>query len=82
MFDDTTMESTKWKPAKAVETIKQEGDEKLVKITPDAPWAFKYLMGVPDEVTVKMITRKNFPQEGLFAFAVIPFDIVKNQPVE
>jgi len=61
MFEDTSMESTNWKPVKASETLSQNGEEKLVRITPDVAWAVRYLMGVPEIATLKMILRKDFP---------------------
>lgn len=40
------------------------------------------MMGVPDVITAKMLTRKNWPEQGSYGFIIIPFDIPNNTPLE
>lgn len=83
MFWNTTEDSLTWKPMKAVKLVEQiNDDEKVVKFQPDLSWAVQYLMGVPEWVTGRIVVRRNWPEENMYAFAIIPFDAEKNQPVD
>jgi hypothetical protein len=61
MMENTSQDCTNWKPIISCETLTQNGEEKVFKGTPDVAWAIRYIMGVPEYATLKMVARKNFP---------------------
>lgn len=42
------------------------------------PWAMRYVMAVPDFLYVRVVTKSNWPEEGMHSLALIPYDIEKN----
>ena len=68
---------------KKVECLEEVSDsEKLVRFQPDMGMALKYIMSIPEWVCGRLVCRRNWPDEGNFAFAIIPWDSEKNQAVE
>ena len=78
-FYNTSSDSLNWKPFKAVETLEEYTEtEKLVRFQPDIGFAIKYILSVPEWVCGRVVSRRNWPEENNFAFAIIPWDPEKN----
>ena len=45
-------------------------------------WAMMYIMSIPEECTVRLVTRPNWPQENYYCYCTIPYDPLKHVPVE
>lgn len=84
MFFNTEVDCLEWKTElKAVENIEQTSeDDKLTRIQLNLPWAVKYLMSVPEWMTLRFISRKNWPEDNHYAYACFPYDDEKKIPVE
>ena len=77
-------ECLKWRFSfKAIRIVTKFSEEdKIVQFQPNIGFAFKYIMSVPDWVTVRVLGRRDWPEKGQYAFAIIPWDIEKETPVE
>ena len=74
----TEEECLEWKPFKAVRTVEKFSEsEKIAQFQPDIGFALKYIMSVPEWITVRIVGRRDFPEPGQYAFAIIPWDIEK-----
>lgn len=62
----TNMGLMEWRPEiKAVELLKDWGpNDRVIRLTPDLPWAIKYIMSVPEQLTFRIIKKTDFPEVG------------------
>ena len=77
-------ECLKWRFSfKSIKIVKQFSEEdRIIQFQPNIGFAFKYIMSVPDWVSCRVLGRRDWPEEGQYAFAIIPWDIEKEIPVE
>lgn len=64
---------------KSVTLIKEFGPgDKVIRFETDIAWAIKVIVKAPDEIFIRMVTRKNWPEEGSMGYVVVPFDVKNN----
>ena len=68
---------------KSMEVIEEFGpDDKLTRWNLKLSWALTYVMGIPETVDIRLIVRKNWPEENNYSYCTIPYDMEKKTPVE
>jgi len=84
MFTTTNDDMLTWyTDLKKLEVVEEfTPDDKLTKWTLNLSWALQYIMSIPEVITIRLVTRKNWPEENHFAYCTIPYDSEKNIPVE
>ena len=83
MFWNSKPESLNWKPFTAIETLEEiSAEEKVIRFSPDAPWVVTKIVGFPEWICARVVSRQNWPNQNHFAVAIIPWDAETNQPVE
>ena len=45
-------------------------------------FAIKYVMSIPDKIAMRVITRENWPEQGQYGYAILPYDIEKETTLE
>lgn len=68
---------------KSVEILEEFGpDDKLTRWKLNLSWALTYVMGIPETVDMRLIVRRNWPEENNFSYCTVPYDSEKKIPVE
>merc|ERR1719265_2617251 len=77
-------ESAAWRDKmREVTLVKDYGpNDHVVQVTMSIPWAIKYIMSLPEEMSMRIVSRENWPEPGDYAYAILPFDLEKNVAVE
>ena len=84
MFSNTSQDMLTWfTDLKSIEIINEFGPgDTLCKWNLQLSWALMYIMSIPEELTIRMVTRPNWPQENSYSYCTIPYDPEKHVPVE
>ena len=45
-------------------------------------FAIKYVMSIPDKIAMRVITRENWPEQGQYGYAILPYDLEKEVTLE
>ena len=57
-------------------------DDAIIRWNIKLNFALQYIMSIPETMCMRMITRKDWPEENSFAYAIIPYNEEKKQAVE
>jgi hypothetical protein len=84
MFLANDPESVKWREGVSeITVIKDWGpNDSVSRWKAEVPWAIKYMMSLPDYWTLRIISKKDDPEEGTHQYAIIPYDIENNINLE
>eukprot|EP00747_Dinoflagellata_sp_TGD_P214077 gnl/TRDRNA2_/TRDRNA2_86970_c0_seq2.p1 gnl/TRDRNA2_/TRDRNA2_86970_c0~~gnl/TRDRNA2_/TRDRNA2_86970_c0_seq2.p1 ORF type:complete len:342 (+),score=66.98 gnl/TRDRNA2_/TRDRNA2_86970_c0_seq2:92-1117(+) len=84
MFTDFSPQSVAWRDKMAnIETVRDNGpDDQIVSYSVAVPWALKYIMSIPEKMTVRILSRRNWPELNNYAYAAVPFDLENNLALE
>lgn len=84
MFTTTTSDILTWySDLKNLEVKEEFGpNDKLTRWTLNLSWAIKYVMSIPEQIDIRLVTRENWPEQNHYAYCTIPYDAEKNVPVE
>lgn len=50
-------------------------NDKVAKYKMDLPWALQYIMSMPDELMIRFISKKDWPEADSIAYAIVPYDM-------
>ena len=68
---------------KSIEIVEEFGkDDKLTRWSMNLSWALQYVMGIPDLLDIRIVVRRNWPEENNFSYCTVPYDKEKRIPVE
>ena len=68
---------------KKVEVLEEFGPgDKLTRWSLNLSWALTYVMGIPEQLDIRLVVRENWPEDGNFSYCTVPYDPEKKIPVE
>jgi len=63
-----------------VEVLEENSpDNKLVKFQWSLPWAWQYIFSLPEWMSFRICTRRNWPDQGKYAYVFVPYDPEKGE---
>ena len=80
MVTNFTSDSIAWRSNISwIEAVKDYGpDDLIVRMGLKMPWVLKYMMSLPDEMCMRIVLRRDFPNVGDVSYCVVPFDLEQN----
>ena len=84
MFTYVGAERKEWDDqCKSSEVVKElAAGDKVCKWELKLNRAIKAVMKMPDKICMRMIVRENWPEQGSFGYALLPYDLEKNLTLE